>query len=224
LTPAFPRKKQLFRGRRRIVISWHRFYDPETGRYISADPIGFAGGMNLYSYVGGDPVNWIDPWGLNEVLLRAVVVPPPGSAEAKSNATIARGLKSGFDKVCYYNQVFKIVRDAAFHIILQAPTGEKCGEGCGDIEKVTNSAGDEVDREFVNDQDELLEKAEEEAGGSLDDYIERKPGWYESPDGKRRIEWSPDGHNNPKEGPHVTVRDFNGKRHAVTKKIFIKGQ
>jgi hypothetical protein len=33
-----PHKKQLFRGRRRIVKSWHRFYDPETGRYISADP------------------------------------------------------------------------------------------------------------------------------------------------------------------------------------------
>jgi hypothetical protein len=46
------------------VISWHRFYDPETGRYISADPIGLAGGMNLYAYVGGNPVNWVDPEGL----------------------------------------------------------------------------------------------------------------------------------------------------------------
>jgi uncharacterized protein RhaS with RHS repeats len=46
------------------VISWHRFYDPETGRYISADPIGLVGGMNLYAYVGGNPVNFIDPMGL----------------------------------------------------------------------------------------------------------------------------------------------------------------
>lgn len=46
------------------MISWHRFYDPETGRYISADPIGLAGGMNLYAYVQGDPVNWVDPMGL----------------------------------------------------------------------------------------------------------------------------------------------------------------
>jgi uncharacterized protein RhaS with RHS repeats len=46
------------------VISWHRFYDPETGRYISADPIGLAGGINLYAYVENDPVNFIDPWGL----------------------------------------------------------------------------------------------------------------------------------------------------------------
>jgi uncharacterized protein RhaS with RHS repeats len=48
------------------VISWHRFYDPETGRYISADPIGLAGGLNLYAYVQGDPVNSIDPYGLME--------------------------------------------------------------------------------------------------------------------------------------------------------------
>ncbi|MDH3976860.1 MAG: hypothetical protein OEV42_21575, partial [Deltaproteobacteria bacterium] len=42
-----------------------RFYDPETGRFISKDPIGFAGGdVNLYSYVQQNPVNWVDPWGL----------------------------------------------------------------------------------------------------------------------------------------------------------------
>ena len=46
------------------MISWHRYYDPVTGRYISADPIGLEGGMNLYAYVGGNPVNAIDPWGL----------------------------------------------------------------------------------------------------------------------------------------------------------------
>ena len=47
------------------MISWHRFYDPDTGRYISADPIGLAGGMNLYNYVQGNPVNLIDPKGLD---------------------------------------------------------------------------------------------------------------------------------------------------------------
>ncbi|MCP3928383.1 MAG: RHS repeat-associated core domain-containing protein [Bacteroidetes bacterium] len=48
-----------------LHYNWHRFYDPETGRYISADPIGLAGGdVNLYSYVWQDPINWQDFTGL----------------------------------------------------------------------------------------------------------------------------------------------------------------
>jgi len=41
-----------------------RYYDPSTGRFISKDPIGWAGGLNLYGYVGGNPVNFVDPSGL----------------------------------------------------------------------------------------------------------------------------------------------------------------
>jgi RHS repeat-associated protein len=41
-----------------------RDYDPSVGRWTNKDPIRFAGGFNLYDYVGGDPVNWTDPEGL----------------------------------------------------------------------------------------------------------------------------------------------------------------
>jgi RHS repeat-associated protein len=41
-----------------------RFYDPMEGRFISKDPIGFAGGINLYSYVGQNSINRTDPTGL----------------------------------------------------------------------------------------------------------------------------------------------------------------
>jgi RHS repeat-associated protein len=37
-----------------------RYYDPEAGRFISADPIGFAGGSDLQSFCQGDPVNYFD--------------------------------------------------------------------------------------------------------------------------------------------------------------------
>uniref|UniRef100_UPI001FE17E23 RHS repeat-associated core domain-containing protein n=1 Tax=Chitinilyticum litopenaei TaxID=1121276 RepID=UPI001FE17E23 len=39
-----------------------RYYDPESGRYLSPDPIGLAGGLHLYGYVP-DPNGWMDPWG-----------------------------------------------------------------------------------------------------------------------------------------------------------------
>jgi RHS repeat-associated protein len=43
-----------------------RDYDPDTGRWAAKDPILFEGGqVNLYVYVGNDPVNWIDPFGLD---------------------------------------------------------------------------------------------------------------------------------------------------------------
>ena len=42
-----------------------RYYDPAIGRFITRDPIGFKGGMNLYSYVQNNPVNFKDAKGLS---------------------------------------------------------------------------------------------------------------------------------------------------------------
>ena len=41
-----------------------RYYDPRLGRWLSRDPMGEAGGFNLYAYCGNDPVNRHDPLGL----------------------------------------------------------------------------------------------------------------------------------------------------------------
>src|SRR5256714_12280786 len=58
----------------------HRFYNPDTGRFLQADSKGFdAGDMNLFRYVGDDPVDKTDPTGLTQpslALYGQSVVPP----------------------------------------------------------------------------------------------------------------------------------------------------
>jgi RHS repeat-associated protein len=52
-----------------LHYNYHRYYDPQIGRYITSDPIGLAGGTNTYTYVGNTPVNWIDPLGLETLVI-----------------------------------------------------------------------------------------------------------------------------------------------------------
>ena len=47
-----------------LVSFGYRWYAPHLGRWMSRDPLGEAGGLNLYAYVANNPVNWVEPWGL----------------------------------------------------------------------------------------------------------------------------------------------------------------
>ncbi|MBI4864735.1 MAG: RHS repeat-associated core domain-containing protein [Candidatus Riflebacteria bacterium] len=47
-----------------LLFLRNRWYHPEMGRLLSRDPIGFAGGINVYGYVGNNPIRYRDPRGL----------------------------------------------------------------------------------------------------------------------------------------------------------------
>jgi RHS repeat-associated protein len=47
-----------------MYYCWHRYYDPANGRWLTEDPIGYEGGLNLYGYCGNQPVGSVDPSGL----------------------------------------------------------------------------------------------------------------------------------------------------------------
>jgi RHS repeat-associated protein len=46
-----------------LLCLTHRYYDPGTGRFVTRDPSGYGGGVNLYGFAGDNPVNENDPSG-----------------------------------------------------------------------------------------------------------------------------------------------------------------
>jgi RHS repeat-associated protein len=60
----------------------NRYYDPATGQFTQPDPIGIAGGLNVYGFAEGDPVSYSDPYGLSACPCRIGQPTPRRSPES----------------------------------------------------------------------------------------------------------------------------------------------
>ena len=82
----------------------HRYYDPALGRYLSQDPIGLAGNLNLYRYSAGRPSYAVDPLGLKECV---------GTARVLQGNSRHIGRGGGFDTGPSNLDLYGITQDAA---------------------------------------------------------------------------------------------------------------
>lgn len=97
---------QYFDRETGLHYNGHRYYDPQTGRYVTSDPIGLAGGISTYAYVRNNPLHYTDPSGLN---------PVAGAIEGAEIGTVTCGPYCGVAGAIIGGMAGTVVFDYIYH-------------------------------------------------------------------------------------------------------------
>ena len=111
-----------------------RYYAFDIGRFLQTDPIGYSDGLNIYAYVGNNPVNLADPMGLckDETIARLEAYISNAEAAMIANIEILMSLHAEIQSTYdYYENV--LVADTILSLFNALRSGTKVASGVSDI-------------------------------------------------------------------------------------------
>jgi len=121
LTNPFQYTGREFDGETSLYFYRARYYDPNVGRFVSEDPIGYKGGANYYRYVGNNGLNLTDPTGLYQ--LKGF----PGALDAMMRAAINDALQTLRQSCCAGPSGRKIADAIESATFVYKPGKKDCG-------------------------------------------------------------------------------------------------
>jgi RHS repeat-associated protein len=98
-----------------LYLTHNRLYDPDAKRWLNRDPIGEVGGLNLYAYVGGNPVNFVDLLGLDP----GDIFPTPDEAAKDAGKY---GHSQGYQRIEYGGWIYPQEEGFTYNFTTGAPT------------------------------------------------------------------------------------------------------
>jgi RHS repeat-associated protein len=133
-----------------------RFYLPSIGRFLQADPVGYAAGMNLYAYCGNDAINRTDPDGFDsEVGSTGWMSPLQPGVEFSAGADGA--VKGDIDLDGPYSATYKAGQYAGIGLDLVASSGKAVAKVA---DKAIGGAGKAVEKRVIQEFQKFLGSVE----------------------------------------------------------------
>ncbi|MBN2560052.1 MAG: RHS repeat-associated core domain-containing protein, partial [Phycisphaerae bacterium] len=121
-------QSKLFHARSGLSYFGARWMDPSTGRWLSREPLGEAGSINLYSYCANDPVNNSDPLGLESLSRRRPFAPIDGLNPVLGGYPkgLVGGYQDWFDSQPHMEAIKQqVIREVSMAIATRGKHGDK---------------------------------------------------------------------------------------------------